>query len=128
MNKKIYILPVVVISLLLIGVFGMILLRGSSSFLGVVMVIALFVALFVWVIPVILKRANVKVWMTTGFLILLGLLFPTSSLMSRSYESGPFSTLTSTTIFLLPSLALVNAAFLLFSGLTRRSYGMQITN
>jgi hypothetical protein len=43
--------------------------------------------------------------------------------MSRDYEFGPFSTLTSTTLFLLPSLALVNAAFLLFPGLSSVSSG-----
>lgn len=112
--KKIAV-PVVLI--LAFGTIGMISLLGSSNILFLITILVLLVGLFAWVMPLFLKRVEAKVWIISGFVILLGLLFPTSALMSRDYEFGPFSTLISTTIFLLPSLALVNAAFLLYSGL-----------
>lgn len=119
MNKKKY-LPLVVI--LLLGIIGMVLLQGSYNVLLLLAISALFVGLFAWVIPVSLQRVNVKVWITTGLLILFGLLFPTSSLMS-GYEAGPLFTLNGAILFFLPALALVNAAFLLFAGLNRTSPG-----
>ncbi|HSM70516.1 MAG TPA: hypothetical protein VK851_03150 [Anaerolineales bacterium] len=110
--------------LLLLGILGIIALIGSSAGFLLIVIPAFLIWLFVWILPAVLKRVDSKEWIATGLLILIGLIFPTSLLMSRGYEMGPFSTLTSTIIFLLPSLALVNAAVLLFSGLSRRSSGM----
>ena len=104
----------------------MTLLQGSSAGIFLIIVPALFIWLFAWVLPTVLKRVDTKVWIVTGLIILLGLIFPTSSLMSRDYQFGPFSTGTSTIIFLMPSLGLVNAAFLLYSGLSRGSSGTAI--
>jgi hypothetical protein len=114
MNKK---LSILLTAILLLGIFGMLLLLGSSNALFLIAILALFIGLFAWAMPLILKRVNTKVWSITGFIILFGLLFPTSSLMSGN-DAGTLSTLAGTTIFFLPSLALVDAAFLLYSGLT----------
>ena len=111
MNKKISIL---LAATLLFGIIGTISLLGSSGILFLIAILILLVGLFAWVIPLILKRVNAKVWLITGFIILFGLLFPTSSLMSGN-DAGFLSTLPSVAIFFLPSLALVNAAFLLYS-------------
>jgi hypothetical protein len=100
---------------LLLGIFVMITLAGVSAGSLLIVIPALLIWLFVWVLPAALKRMDSRVWIVTGLLILIGLIFPTSSLMSRDYEMGPFSKLTSTTLFLLPSLALVNAALLLYA-------------
>ncbi len=114
MNKK---LAISIVVILAFGIIGMISLLGSSNILFLIAILVLFVGLFAWVIPLILKRVNSKVWMITGFIILLGLLFPTSWLMSDN-GADPLSTLPGATVFFLPSLALINAAFLLYSGLT----------
>ncbi|HKI54997.1 MAG TPA: hypothetical protein VJ987_12795 [Anaerolineales bacterium] len=113
MNKK---LAISLVAILLFGIIGGISLLGSSYIIFLIGILVLFVGLFAWVIPLILKRADPRVWVITGFIILLGLLFPTSLLMSGN--DVPLSTLPGITIFFLPSLALVNAAFLLYSGLT----------
>ena len=113
---KKYSIPLIVI--LLFGVFGMITLAGVSVGFLLVAIPALLIWLFAWVFPAILKRVDSRVWIATGIVILLGLIFPTSSLMSSDYELGPFSTLVSSIIFLLPSLALVGASFLLYSVLS----------
>ena len=115
MNKTRFIL---LTAILMFGMIGVISLLGSSGILLLIAVLVLLVGLFAWIIPAILKRVSPNVWIITGLFILIGLIFPTSSLMSRDYEMGPFSTMTSTIIFLLPILALVNASFLLYSGLT----------
>ena len=109
-------IPLIVI--LLFGIFGMITLAGVSVGFLLVAIPALLMWLFAWVLPAVLKRVDSRVWIVTGVIVLLSLIIPTSSLMSRDYESGPFSTLGSTVIFLLPSLALVSAAFLLYSFLS----------
>ena len=121
MNKTLFLLLAVT---LLFGTFGMTFLGGSSAGIFLIIVPALFIWIFAWVLPTVLKRVDTKVWIVTGLIILLGLIFPTSSLMSSSYQFGPFSTGTSAIIFLLPSIALVNAAFLLYAGFKRISSGM----
>ena len=110
---KKYSIPLIVI--LLLGVFGMITLAGVSVGFLLVAIPALLIWLFAWVFPAALKRVDSRMWIAIGILILIGLIFPTSSLMSSDYEAGPFSTLGSTIIFLLPSLALVCASFLIYS-------------
>ena len=113
---KKYSIPLIVI--LLLGTFGMITLAGVSVGFLLVAIPALLIWLFAWILPAVLKRVDSKVWIAIGILILIGLIFPTSSLMSSDYEAGPFSTPVSTIIFLLPSLALVGAAVLLYSVLS----------
>ena len=55
----------------------------------------------------------------TGILILAGLFLPTSSNVANQSLKlpGPFQTLLATTLFLMPALALVSAALLLYSGI-----------
>lgn len=102
--------------IMLFGLYGLLLLFGTSASLIIISTLALFCVLFAWVLPRVLKTTTTKVWIVSGLVILFGLLFPTSSLMS-GYEAGPFSSLIGTIVFFLPSLALVNSAFLLYSGL-----------
>jgi len=112
---------ILVAAILLLGVFVMTTLAGSSVGFLLLAIPAFLTWLFAWILPAVLKRLDSRVWIAFGVLILIGLIFPTSSLMSSDYESGPFSTLASTIIFLLPSLALVGAVFLLLSGLSGNS-------
>jgi len=113
MNRKIYTLLAVI---LLFGIIGFISLRGFSSILLLIPIMALFAGLFGWMLPAVVKRVNSKVWIAMGLLILLGLIFPTSSLFADR-EPGPISSFVAAILFLLPSLALVNAALLLQAGL-----------
>jgi len=102
---------VLLITVVLFAVFAMISSVGSSGIMGAAAVASLFCGLFALVLPKIIERANPKVWIFTGLVLLALLLIPVSLL---------FSNLTTAAFFLIP-LALVNAAFLLYSGLSLRS-------
>lgn len=102
---------VLLITVVLFVVFAMISSVGSSGIMGAAAVTSLFCGLFALVLPKIIKRVNPRVWVFTGLILLAPLLIPTSLL---------FSNLTTAAFFLIP-LALVNAAFLLYSGLSLRS-------
>ncbi len=102
---------VLLITVVLFAVFAMISSAGSSGIMGAAAVASLFCGLFALVLPKIIERVNPKVWIFTGLILLALLLIPTSLL---------FSNLTTAAFFLIP-LALVNAAFLLYSGLSLRS-------
>lgn len=102
---------VLLITVVLFAVFAMISSVGSSGIMGAAAVTSLFCGLFALVLPKIIERVNPKVWIFTGLVLLALLLIPTSLL---------FSNLTTAAFFLIP-LALVNAAFLLYSGLSLRS-------
>ncbi|HQU37276.1 MAG TPA: hypothetical protein PLR65_11900 [Anaerolineales bacterium] len=102
---------VLLITIVLFAVFAMISSAGSSGIMGAAAVASLFCGLFALVLPKIIERVNPKVWIFTGLVLLALLLIPTSLL---------FSDLATAAFFLIP-LALVNAAFLLYSGLSLRS-------
>ncbi len=102
---------VLLITVVLFVVFAMISSAGSSGIMGAAAVASLFCGLFALVLPKIIERVNSKVWVFTGLVLLALLLIPTSLL---------FSDLTTAAFFLIP-LALINAAFLLYSGLSLRS-------
>lgn len=114
MTKKI---TVLIVATLLLGIIGMLFLRGSSPGFLLIAIPALLVGFFIWVLPTVARRTNTKVWIATGFLILLGLIFPTS-LLYADREPGFVSSLIGTILYLLPSFALVNAALLLYTGLS----------
>lgn len=99
----------------LFGLYGLLHLFGASAPLIIFVTLALFCIFFGWLLPRILKRTNVKVWIFLGLLCLIGLMIPSSSLMADR-EPGPVSDAIWFTLFLLPSLALVSAAFLLYAG------------
>ena len=102
---------VLLIAIVLFVVFAMISSAGSSGIMGAAAVASLFCGLFALVLPKVIERVNPKVWIFTGLVLLALLLIPTSLL---------FSDLATAAFFLIP-LALVNAAFLLYSGLSLRS-------
>ncbi|MBV6403098.1 MAG: hypothetical protein CNIPEHKO_03426 [Anaerolineales bacterium] len=102
---------VLLITIVLFVVFAMISSAGSSGIMGAAAVASLFCGLFALVLPKVIERVNPKVWIFTGLVLLALLLIPTSLL---------FSDLATAAFFLIP-LALVNAAFLLYSGLSLRS-------
>jgi hypothetical protein len=114
MNKKLYILLSVS---LLFGAIGWIFLRGFSTIILLIPIMVLFAGLFGWILPNILKQVNSKVWLAIGLLIFLGLIFPTS-LLFADREPGPVSSLIGTTLYFLPSLALVVSAMILHAGLS----------
>jgi hypothetical protein len=120
MNRKIYTLLAVI---LLFGIIGFISLRGFSFILLLIPIMSLFAGLFGWMLPAVVKRVNSKVWIAMGLLILLGLIFPTS-LLFADRETGPVSSLIGTTLYLLPSFALVTSAVLLSTGLPEISSSM----
>jgi hypothetical protein len=94
---------------------GLIFLLGGSGPIYILSRIIL-CGFLAWGLPWAAKRVNTKVWDFSGLFIVIGLLVPTSSLMAHR-EPGPVSALIQTTLFLLPSLAIVGAALLLYSGL-----------
>ncbi|MBK9006388.1 MAG: hypothetical protein IPM31_05275 [Anaerolineae bacterium] len=102
---------VLLIAIVLFVVFAMISSAGSSGIMGAAAVASLFCGLFALVLPKVIERVNPKVWIFTGLVLLALLLIPTSLL---------FSDLATAAFFLIP-LALINAAFLLYSGLSLRS-------
>ncbi len=102
---------ILLITVVFFGVFAILSFIGSSGVMGAVAIAILLCGLFALVLPKIIERANPKVWMVTGLVLLVILLIPTSLV---------FSNLTTAMLFLIP-LALVNAAFLLYSGLSLRS-------
>ena len=102
---------VLLIAVVLFFFFFILSFIGSSGIMGAAAVAILFCGLFALALPKIIERVNPKVWMTTGLILLVILLIPTSLI---------FSNLT-TAMLLLTPLALVNAAFLLYSGLSLRS-------
>lgn len=102
---------VLLIAVVLFGVFAILSFIGSSGIMGAVAIAILLCGLFALVLPKIIERVNPKVWMVTGLILLAILLIPTSLI---------FSNLTTAILFLIP-LGLVNAAFLLYSGLSLRS-------
>lgn len=120
MNKRAHILAAVFGVLLMLGTAGLTFLFGSSGGFLILFITALFIGLFGWGLPKVLKRTHIKIWIFGGLISLVGLLFPTSSLVS-GYETGPFSSLNGMILFLLPSLALVCAAILLYYGLNGAS-------
>jgi hypothetical protein len=83
----------------------------------IVLVIAcwLFVSALAWAA----RRMSARVWIYAGLFILAGLVLPTSMLVEIFPDrlSLPFGTLLATTLFMMPSIALVIAALLLYSGL-----------
>jgi len=83
----------------------------------IVLVIAcwLFVSALAWAA----KKMSARVWIYAGLFILAGLVWPTSMLVENFSDrlSQPFGTLLAITLFMMPSMALVMAALLLYSGL-----------
>lgn len=114
MTKK---MTILIGAILLLGSIGMLFLRGSSAGFLLIAIPALLVGFFIWALPRVARRTNAKVWVATGFLILFGLIFPTSSLYADR-EPGFVSSLLGMILYLLPSFALVNAALLLYAGLS----------
>lgn len=96
---------VLLITIVLFAVFAMISSAGSLGIMGAAAVASLFCGLFALVLPKVIERVNPKVWIFTGLVLLALLLIPTFLL---------FSDLATAAFFLIP-LALVNAAFLLYS-------------
>ncbi len=102
---------VLLIAVVFFGVFAMLSFMLGSGIMGVAAVASLFCGLFALVLPKIIRRVNPRVWIFTGLILLAILLIPTSLL---------FSSLATAAFFLIP-LALVNAAFLLYSALSLRA-------
>jgi hypothetical protein len=77
--------------------------------------------LFVSGLALAFKRMSARVRIYTGLLILAGLFLPTSMIVAHPsfYLPQPFQALLPTTLFFMPSLALVIAALLLHSGINR---------
>jgi len=75
--------------------------------------------LFVSALALAARRMSARVWIYAGLLILAGLVLPTSMLIENFLDrlSQPFENLLAITLFFLPSIALVIAALLLYSGL-----------
>jgi hypothetical protein len=88
----------------------------SPDWLIVLAIVAwLFVSALAWAA----RKMSAKVWIYAGLLTLAGLFLPTSMLVGIFPDrlSLPFGTLMVIALFLIPPMALVTAALLLYSGL-----------
>jgi len=95
--------------------YGLLLLWGMTFAWRIVLLLILLALagwLFASALGRVLPRINIIAWICAGLLILAGLLFPTSLLMS-----GHFPSLANTVLFWMPPLAILIAAMLLYSGL-----------
>lgn len=102
---------VLLIAVILFVVFAILSFVGSSGIMGAAAIASLLCGLFALILLKILERVNPKVWIITGLVVLAGLL------MSTSYRSASLmNDLFVNTTFLIP-FALINAAFLFYSGL-----------
>lgn len=79
------------------------------------------ILLTVLALPLAFKRMSARVRIYIGFLVLGGLFLPTSLIVAHPSLKlpGPSQILLETTLFFIPSLALVSAALLLHSGINR---------
>jgi hypothetical protein len=107
---------ILLIATLFFGVFGLLFYFGPSAFMGVAGITCLLYGLFSLVLPKVIVRVNPKVWIFTGLIVLVFLFIPTSLV---------FSSLGPAMLFLIP-LALINAALLLYSGLSLLSSESQL--
>ena len=111
MNKK----SILLFAVVFFGVFAMLSFMLGSGIMGAAAVASLFCGLFALVLPKIIERVNSKVWIVTGMILLAILLIPTSLIFSNLM----------TTMWVLIPLALINAGFLFYSGLSLSSSGPQ---
>ena len=105
---------ITILAVLLI-VIGLVSWMGNS--VNIMLLLGLILGFAAWALPWAARRARAEAWIVTGLLILVGLIVPSSSIMADR-EPGFVSSFTAAILFLLPSLALVNAAPLLQAGMT----------
>jgi hypothetical protein len=112
---------------LVVGPSGVVFADLSPTIVIVVAIVSWFVvAVACWLVVLGLawavRRLSATVWMVAGLLALAGLLWPTSMLVERwrfpARLPQPLETLVTATVSSMPSLALIVAALLLYSGLT----------
>jgi hypothetical protein len=91
---------------------------GIVSWLVVAIACSLVALGLAWAV----RRMSAGVWIVAGLLLLVGLLWPTSTIAEGwrlpARLPQPLETLVTTAVFLMPSIALVVAALLLYRGLT----------
>jgi hypothetical protein len=114
MKKTVSILYV---GIILVAVFAMIFLLGYFTGLQRFMSAVTLGGLLVWLLSWMARRVDERIWIASGLLLLSGLIVPTSSVMADS-GSGSLSTWIRSILFLLPSIALVNASLLLYTSLS----------
>lgn len=106
------VIPILAVLLMVIGLVSWL---GSS--VNIMLLLGLLLGFAAWVLPWAARRVSAEAWMVTGLLILAGLIVPSHWVMADR-EPGLLSSFAAAILFLLPSLALVNAALLLQAGLT----------
>jgi hypothetical protein len=119
MKKRIYygfaLILLALASWLMVGFYW----GSPTSGLTIIRTIALW--LFASVLAFAFWRLKFGLRINIGLLIMAGLFLPNSSLVAHPSlnHPGPFQNLLETTLFFLPSLALVSAALLLHAGINR---------
>jgi peptidoglycan/LPS O-acetylase OafA/YrhL len=87
--------------------------RGAGWLILMTVVYGLSVAMLV----LAARRVTARGWLVAGLIILAGLFVPTAVLIDNfGSPSSPYETVFQITVFLLPSIALILAAVLLYSG------------
>jgi hypothetical protein len=115
---------VITILVILLMVIGLVSWLGSS--VNILLLTGLLLGFMAWVLPRAARQVSAEAWIVTGLLILTGLMVP-SHLIMDDREPGLVSSFVTTILFLLPSLALVNAALLLQAGLNAQAGRWQVT-
>ena len=106
------------ILIVLLTAIGLVSWFGSS--INILLLLGILLGVMAWLLPWAARRMSAEAWIVTGLLILIGLIVPSSSVMAER-EPGPISAFVAAILFLLPSLALINAALLLQAGLVLSS-------